>query len=201
VVSQRTNTAAAREQRLGDPVFRGKYNFIRRPHGGLAFALDGRFHSQNQLGAAGVKIQFIASAHSAAVNAHVNVGFSEAACNDSTVAGCSQFSGFLVAGGVDKAVTKRVTLSTDIHMQRVDIERTRDLATAPLSGPLGACASGIASACNTNLIERADTVTLSMTGKLNIWGNLLVTVTGLVPANSSGLTDRFTPIIGLDYAW
>jgi hypothetical protein len=34
-----------------------------------------------------------------------------------------------------------------------------------------------------------------------MWGNLLVTVTGMVPARGQGLGDRFTPIIGLDYAW
>jgi len=44
-------------------------------------------------------------------------------------------------------------------------------------------------------------VTVVMTGKISIWGILLVTVTGLVPAKSGGLSDRFTPIIGIDYAW
>jgi hypothetical protein len=201
VVSQRTTTAAAREQRLGDPVFRGKYNFIRRPHGGVAVAFDGRFHTSNQLGAGGAKTQLIASANSAAINTHANVGFSGSNCNTEPVKVCEAIRGFFVAGGIDKAVTKRVTLSTTIHMQRVDIQRTSGSATAPISGPLGPCAQGIASACRTNLIERADTVTVSMTGKMNLWGNLLLTVTGLVPANSSGLTDRFTPIVGLDYAW
>ena len=202
VVSQRTTTASAREQRLGDPVFRGKYNFIRRSHGGLALAIDGRLHRQNQLGARGAKVQLIASANSAAVNTHVNAGFSAAGCDESQDELCHNFDAILVAGGIDKAVTKRVTLSTDIHMQRVDVRRRgASSVTVPITGPLGGCAMGIATACSSSIIERADTVTLSMTGKVNLWGNLLLTVTGLIPANSSGLTDRFTPIIGLDYAW
>jgi hypothetical protein len=40
-------------------------------------------------------------------------------------------------------------------------------------------------------------VTVVMTGKISIWGILLVTVTGLVPAKSGGLSDRFLRSLAL----
>ncbi len=111
---------------------------------------------------------------------------------------CSGIIGVFVAGGIDKAVTKRLTLAADIQRLRVDIEAWHgDVSGFTQTVPLNA----VIGERFVELVERAHTATLSLTGKFNAWGNLLVTFTGLIPANRSGLTDRFTPIVGLDYAW
>ncbi len=192
LLSQGTNTVVARAEGLGDPVIRAKVNLVQRSAGGLAFATDARLHSGNELGAAGLKFQVIASGSSAIVNTHVNIGFATLGCNKTPDNACGPFGGFFVLGGIDKAVLKRLTLATDVQMQRTEI-RQRLNQTIPTSTEQN---GGMKP-----LVARADTVTVAMTGKINVWGNLLVTVTGMVPAKSGGLSDRFTPIIGLDYAW
>lgn len=37
--------------------------------------------------------------------------------------------------------------------------------------------------------------------KINPFGNLLVTINGLFPILKKGLTDKFTPVVALDYAF
>ena len=89
VLSQGASAASARSGRLGDPVFRGKVNFIRRPRGALAFTLDSRISSRNQPGAGGAKAQLIASGNTSLFNAHLNAGISGYDCNDGPVTVCS----------------------------------------------------------------------------------------------------------------
>ena len=52
-----------------------------------------------------------------------------------------------------------------------------------------------------DLAEQSNRITAAFTGKINLWGNLLLNLTALTSTNSRGLSDRFTPAIGLDYAW
>jgi hypothetical protein len=193
VLAQGTNTLSAREQRVGDPVFRGKWNFVRRPHWGLAFAAEGRLHSSNQLGAGGVKFLGIASVDTNVVNAHASYGYSGFDCNNEPEKLCDQVQGFIVAGGVDKAVTKRLTLSGDVQVQRIDTQLiSQTIPSTAVLPPDGSYPT---------LAGRADTATATLTSKFNLWGNLLVTFSAVVPANKRGLTDGFTPIIGVDYAF
>ena len=136
----------------------------------------------------------IASGNTAIVNAHLNVGNAGLECNTTPDKACGSVGGFFVLGGFDKAVTKRLTLATDIQMQRTNVRLRQGTQTIPTGAEPSV---GI----RPPLVEKADTLTVAMTGKINLWGNFLVTATGLVPAKSSGLSDRFTPIIGIDYAW
>ena len=193
VLAARSVTASARETRLGDPVFRGKYNFIRRFTWGLAVAFDGRVPTDNQLGAGSAKLQLIGSGAAGGINLHLNVGSVVSDCNNEAVTSCDQVGGPVVVGGIDKAVTDRLTVAADVQVQRVDVEQlARTVPTTTAAQRSGGAPT---------LAARANTVTVSVTGKYNLWGNLLLTASGLIPANSSGLIDRFTPIIGLDYAW
>jgi hypothetical protein len=124
----------------------------------------------------------------------VNVGHASLECNNTPDKACGSVGGFFVLGGIDKPVMKRLTLATDVQMQRTNVRMRQGNQTIPAGAePI----VGI----KPPLVEKADTVTVAVTAKINLWGNLLVTATGMVPAKSSGLSDRFTPIIGIDYAW
>src|SRR5262249_45351354 len=46
-----------------------------------------------------------------------------------------------------------------------------------------------------------NTLTGAVGFKVNPFGNLLVTVNGLFALNKKGLQDKFTPLVGLDYAF
>lgn len=86
-------------------------------------------------------------------------------------------------------MTKRVTLSSTLQLHHTVIA-------------VGVTETTPAGAVRPNNPEvKTNRVTASLTGKVNVWGNLLVTMTGLVSKNGRGLSDRFTPVIGLDYAW
>jgi hypothetical protein len=191
IALQTSNVATVREQRLGDPVFKIKWNFMRRSTGGLALHWEAKFPSQNQLGAEGFKIQLIGSGAARGVNVHVNGGFSAYACNLKPVEICStEIIGLFLRGGVDRAVTSKLTLATDIQSQLVKVWFF-DMRTVPVG--IGQNADGRPSRNDT-------TLSWTITGKYNVWGNLLATGTGIV-SSGGGLVDRFTPIFGFDYAW
>lgn len=104
--------------------------------------------------------------------------------------------GAFIRGGVDKAVTNRLTLATDIQLQHVDVSLANPALTLPDEGvDFDFGPNGLTWYHVSNIASSA------MTGKFNVWGNMLATFTGIVPLKNGGLTDNFTPIIGLDYAW
>ena len=112
---------------------------------------------------------------------------------------CDAVDGVFVAGGIDKAVTKKLTLSTNFQAQRIRIQVSGPGVAGPAAATLPTSAIQGAGLPPTDI--RTNRVTLALTGKISVWGNLLVTATGLVTAKSDGLSDRFTPVIGIDYAW
>jgi hypothetical protein len=123
------------------------------------------------------------------INAHLNGGRAVYNCDSSAAHACSNIGGALIGGGIDKAVTKRVTLSSALQLQH-------SVIAVGITETIPTVAVGIIkSELKTNR------VTASITGKVNVWSNLLVTMTALVSKNDRGLNDRFTPVIGLDYAW
>ena len=123
------------------------------------------------------------------VNAHVNGGRSVYNCDSSEDHACGNIGTGFIGGGIDKAVTKRVTLSSTLQLHHTVIAVDASATTPSVE-------------VQTNNPEvKTNRLTASMTGKVNVWGNLLVTVTGLVSKNGRGLSDRFTPVIGFDYAW
>jgi len=208
VLSQGAKAVSARSQRLGDPVFTGKINVIRQPHIALAASLDARIFSSVQPGAGGARAQAIASTSTSIVNAHVNAGLSGYGCNSRPFNVCSTVLGYSIAGGIDKAVTNKLTLAADIQRLRVDNEAVHTMEnkgestqTVPPHAIREDLRLNDVIVNAVTLVERAYTSTLSMTAKFNAWGNMLLTFTALVPMNSSGLTARFTPILGVDYAW
>jgi hypothetical protein len=189
----RTTTASAQSNLVGPPVFRAKWNFFRRPTGGMALAGDFRPHSATALGAGGTRLAAIGTLTKKAVNAHVNGGVSGLDCDAAArdVEACDALFDPFVAGGVDRAISRRVTLSADVLAHRSTIQ----LANVATTLPANVFQSG------SNQAIRSSRVTAALTGRINLWGNLLVTVAAMFTTSSNGLSDRFTPVVGLDYAW
>lgn len=170
VTLTKTVGASARSQLNGDPLIRGKWNVFRRPSGGVALAVDIKPHSRKPLSAGGHRIQGIASLNVRGVNAHVNGGRTVYNCDSSADHACGNIGGALFGGGIDKAVTKRVTLSSTLQVQHTVI-----------AVDIGASGTTPSVAVRPNNPEvKTNRVTASMTGKINVWGNLLVTGTALV---------------------
>jgi hypothetical protein len=191
----RTVTASGRSQLVGTPVFRGKWNFLRRTQGGLTVALDGKPHGSTILGAGGMKLQIIATGTARDLHAHLNVGAAGYECDGPLeTKACRNVGGPFVVGGLDRAVTSRLTLSADVQAQRYDISE-RFNQTSGSGTPSVGTGPGIDASTSTTR------VTTALTGRFNLYGNLLVTATGLISTNNHGLSDRFTPVIGFDYAW
>ena len=189
VTLTKTVGASARSQLNGDPLIRGKWNFFRRPSGGVALAVDIKPHSRKPLSAGGHKVQGIGTLNVRGINAHVNGGRSVYNCDSGEDHACGNIGAGFIGGGIDKAVTKRVTLSSTLQLHHTVIAVDASATTPSVE-------------VQTNNPEvKTNRLTASMTGKVNVWGNLLVTVTGLVSKNGRGLSDRFTPVIGFDYAW
>ncbi len=185
-----TAAASAQSQISGPPVFRAKWNALRRESGGVSVAIDVRPHKDVALGAGGFKVQVIASRTSRAVNVQVNGGGSTFECDAEA---CRNVDAWFAAGGVDKAVTPKLTLSADLIASHIDVSLP---GSQTLSATLPATArAGLDEALQTNRF------TAAFTGKINLWGNLLLNLSALTSTNSHGLSDRFTPSIGLDYAW
>jgi hypothetical protein len=181
VTLTKTVAASARSQLNGDPLIRGKWNFFRRPSGSVALAVDIKPHSRRPLSAGGHKVQGIATVNVRGVNAHLNTGRSTYNCDGSPDHACGNVGAGFIGGGIDKAVTKRVTLSSTVHLYHTVIA-----VGAPATTP----------SQSVNIVKtevKTNRVTASMTGKVNVWGNLLVTMTGLMSKNARGLSDRFTP--------
>jgi len=189
----RTVSASAQSNLVGPPVFRVKWNFIHRPAGGFALAWDFRPHSATPLGAGGGRVNAIGTFTTKAVNVHVNGGASGFDCDASApdVEACDALYDVFVAGGVDRAVTRKVTLSGDVLVHRFTLQ----LSPVATTVPADTVQSG------SNRAVRTSRITAALTGRINLWGNLLVTVAGMLTTSTNGLSDRFTPVVGLDYAW
>jgi hypothetical protein len=189
----RTVTASGRSQLVATPIFRGKWNFLRRPRGGLTVALDGKPHGSTILGAGGLKLQIIATGTARDLHAHLNVGAAGYECDGPLdIKACRNVGGPFVVGGLDKALSQRLTLSADVQAQKYDIS-VRANQTSLTGGP--------PDITDPTILARTTRVTAAATARFNVWGNLLVTATALTSTNSQGLSDRFTPVVGFDYAW
>ena len=193
LVLSRTVTASGRSQIVTTPVFRGKWNVLRRPRGGLALAADLRPHGRTTLGAGGLRFQFIASGEASGFHAHVNTGYEGFDCDGSVeLGGCGSVDGSFIVGGVDKAVATRLTLSASVQAQGYQVGHGGALGQTASTAPVQSLLAPLVTTTR---------VTTAMTARFNLWNNLLLTATGLMSTNSYGLGDRFTPVIGFDYAW
>lgn len=214
---------------LGDIVLRTKWRALPAAGGGLALAADVRVPTgdeSNLLGTGGVqaKIYAVGSITRGGFSPHVNAGYTF-----STVGALPDTrlrDEINVAAGFDWALTPRATLAVDwIGRSLQDAGRLR-LAEKTFryvvggTGAGGGGGTGGGGGGTGGGATRPPTQELSTTrtelqfepGNLNLsfgsvafrfspWRSVLVTAGLLVPLTESGLRDRVTPIIGIDYGF
>ncbi len=206
----RTVSEHGRAQGLGDILLRGKYRLADAAGGGVAAAVDVRVptgDSEQLLGTGGTqtKLSFIGSMASARFSPHVNVGytFSRGGGGEGPLPVTAEAPDeFNYAAGFDTAVHERFTVSFDVVGRTLrDVGRLvpvqRQFPFTTQGGTFGLSAFE-------EFTRRPGDLTL-VTGaagvRFNPRGNLLISAQVLVPMTRSGLRDRFTPILGLDYSF
>ena len=186
---------------IGDVVLRGKYNFWRAAGGGVAAGVDLRVPTgdeENLLGIPGMQAKLYAAVSSAhgRISPHFNFGYtisaeSDAAKNLDTflLAPSDEFN---YAGGVDVAITPRLTVASDIVGRNM-----RDFIQAvPVS-------AGGGSLFRTLDIEEDNLNQLlgSVGVKFNPFGQSLIAVNLLFPLDDHGLRDNLTWLIGFEHSF
>jgi hypothetical protein len=208
--SERRISEHGRSQGLGDILLRGKYRLLDAAGGGIAAGVDVRVptgDSEQLLGTGGTqtKLWLIGSMSAARFSPHVNIGYtlSRGGGGEGPIAVTGEASDEVnYAAGFDAAVHERLTLSFDVVGRTVrDLGRLvpvqRQFAFTTQAGAFGFSAFE-------EFTRRPGDLSL-VTGaagvRFNPRGNLLISAQVLVPMTRSGLRDRFTPILGLDYSF
>jgi len=192
---------------LGDVVLRAKYRFLSSPKAGLAIALDARLPTGDEedllgTGVTQLKAFLVGSAHFGTFSPHINAGYTWAieSSDDPQISDEINYT-----AGFDWALGPRFTLAVDaigrtfLKTQSISVEDTRFEANTNPSG-----VPNIVSAVLPRLVTetgQVNTLLGSVGVKINPFGNFLLTLNGLFPLNSQGLTDGFTPLIGIDYSF
>ena len=188
---------------LGDMIVRAKYNFLKRGDGGLAAAVDLRLPTgevEQLLGTGSTQAKFfvIGSTGMGALSPHFNFGFTA-----SSEGVKHQRDEVNFATGIDFTATQRLTVAADVIGRTLrnagrfttvtDIVQFRTVAAGPLQN---------SSLSRIDLEAGSLHLLLGAAGlKYNPTGNLLITVNALFPLTNAGLQDRFTPVVGIDYAF
>lgn len=186
---------------IGDIVVRTKYQFLRRQGGGLAAGVDLRLPTGDELdllGAAGGQTKFYVagSAERGRISPHVNFGFtvsgeSDAAKSDETfVFAPSDEINF--AGGVDLAVSPRLTLVGDLIGRTIRDTIVLNEAATPFGGSFRQFRGDTG---NLNILLGSVGV------KFNPMGQGLIAFNVLFPLNENGLTDNLTWLGGFEFSF
>jgi Putative MetA-pathway of phenol degradation len=185
---------------IGDMVLRGKYNLWSRKGGGLAAGLDIRLPTADEeelLGVAGTQSKIYAAFSSAngKVSPHVNIGYtfsgqSSAGKNTSDTFVTGPPDEFSYAGGVDAALTPKLTIVGDITGRTLKDSGTLDIVASQFGSSLTQLSIDDNSSLN---------VVLGSVGvKYNVFGTNLISANFLFPLNNNGLTDHLTWLIGFE---
>ncbi len=189
---------------IGDVVLRLKGHVLRGEKTGLALGVDVRLPTGDEenllgLGTTGVKpfAAFAVGFGHAAL--HLNAGYLWN--GESVLAGDVQKGTkgdmpdqFSWAAGIDFGVTKRLTLALDVVGTRV-IDSPR-LVTETFTAANGQTFPQI-----DFVTESYDIVNGAAGLKLNLFGRLLLDANVLFKLNDTGLRDKVTPLVGIEYAF
>jgi hypothetical protein len=214
---------------LGDVVLRAKYAVTSGSPLGIAVAVETRLPTgdeSNLLGTGGVqgKVLGIASFDRGPISPHLNAGYtfsSKGALPDATL-----HDEVFATAGADLAVTSRVTMSFDVlgrslrdagRMRLADRTFTFAAAGAGSGGGGGGGGGGAGggqptpppvvqtqSVTRTELKINSGNLQLYLGAagiRFNPWRTVLVTANLLFPLTNSGLRDRVTPAVGIDYVF
>ena len=186
---------------IGDIVGRAKYNFWKRSGGGLAAGVDFRFPTGDELNLLGVagyqsKLYVAASGAVNTLSPHFNFGYtfsgeSEAATSVETFV-FAPLDELHYAGGVDVAVTPRLTIVGDLLGRTLRDSFILEETPTEFGSQFTEFTSTIGNAHQT----------LGAVGvKFNPWATTLVSGNVLIPLNKRGLTDNVTWSVGVDFAF
>jgi hypothetical protein len=191
---------------IGDMLIRGKWNFLRKPHGSLAATVDLRLPTgdENDLlgsGATQTRLALVAGGSTGRFSPRGSLGYTLSS-------GGSDFTGDLpdevyYTAGFDAVLHPRVTVTADfigrtlrdaerlvevehVFPYRLRTDPTVRQATFPeLAGETG----------NLNLMLGAAGI------KINAVGRLLIVANVLFKIGNNGLQDKITPTFGIDYTF
>jgi len=188
---------------LGDVIFRVKGTVLRHERARLALGLNVRTPTgdeKNFLGAGAIGIKpFIAASYAGRISPHVDLGYEYN--GQSVLAGevGSASTGklpnqFFYSGGVDVAVSKRLTLASDLLGSRLSsaerIRRSSYVDADNISHPQTAVFRD-----SINLVD------ISVGAKFKLWRNLLLTGNVAFKANDAGLRATAEPLGSISYSF
>jgi hypothetical protein len=188
---------------VGDVILRGKYEVVKGEKAGLALGADVHFPTgdeENFLGSGtwGVR-PFVTFSYAARVSPHASFGYQRN--GDSVLAGDitkntkAHFPDVVTyTAGLDAGLTHRLSVTADfIGQSLVDVKQ---IAATTFTDFLGTAHSNIAA--STATVSQAY---ISLGGKINPAGRLLVIANVLIQVNEAGLHSKPVPLIGLSYTF
>lgn len=188
---------------LGDIIVRVKGRAVRRENMGIAFALDMRAPTGDEMdllgsGAFGVKPSMSMSYLYKRISPHLNLGYQwngkSLLAGDLQAQKVSLPNSLTCAAGVDAGINSKLTLVFDFLGQRV------------LDSPRLGQSSFVGSDGKTYPDFQSRTGSFSVNSgsaglKLNAAGKLLVNFNLLFRLNKAGLHDKVSPLIGIEYSF
>jgi hypothetical protein len=211
-VPQQTFASSASATGLGDIEIRTKYRLLDFRAGGLAAAADFRLPTGNEEdllgGSTQVKVFLVESGGTDRIAQHLNIGYTfsgDAEGDPSSALGTLAFPDELnYAAGVEFVVEPRVTLIADLVGRNLRNAGRLDLVQKTFRfQPPGNPAPPIGSAEFEEFEARSGNLNLlygTAGVKFSPKGNFLISASVLFPLTDSGLKNRLTTIIGMDYA-
>ena len=213
-VPQTTITSGGSATGIGDIEVRTKYRLMDLRAGGLAAAADVRLPTGNEDdllgGSTQVKLFLIESGGGDRLTQHVNVGYTfsmdTGAIPVSGRLGTPTFPDeFNYAAGVEFVVEPRVTVIGDVVGRTLRDAGRLDMVTKTFRfQPPGTPAPPIATMQFDEFEPRTGNLNLlygTAGVKVNPKGNILISASVLFPLTDSGLKNRLTTIVGMDYAF
>jgi hypothetical protein len=207
--TERTLTSSNRAQGVGDVVLRGKYLLYPYAGGGLAASIEVRLptgDSRQLLGSGTTQttVGLIGSMATAKVSPHVHFGytFTAGGSPDALETQAEIADELRYSAGLDAALHERLTLSFDVlGRSLLDLGRlvpvNRTFTFMDRTGQFGSANFEEFARRPGNL----DLVVAAAGARFNPRGNFLISAYVLMPMTDSGLRDRFTPVVAVDYVF
>ena len=205
VGDRRIFTAVGRSSGLGDLTVRMKGTVVRRSSGNMALGLDVRIPTGDEIellgsGAAGLQPFFVWSATVQKVSPHFNVGYkwngsSVLAGNPSTGVSGDFPDEVAYAAGADVSVNSRLTVALDLlGRYTIDAHRLVQQDFHALDGR---------STFPNITFDTASFSSMrgSVGAKAGLLDRLLLDVNLMFSLDVHGLRDKFTPLVGIEYAF
>lgn len=190
---------------IGDLLMRLKGTVLKSGHTGLALGADFRFPTGDEenflgSGAAAIKPFLAWSMAAGKVSPHVNLGY--VWTGDSVLAGnvltgtkVSLPDEFIWAAGLDIGVVERLTLAADVLGRHVS-------SSPQLQTRTFTALDGHNTFDDIHFVNGTfDVIDGAFGLKFNAGGKLLIDLNVLVKLNNSGLRDKVTPLLGLEYSF